>query len=188
MKTVVISGSNVGTKSRVAADEYIRQAKIYRPNADMELIDLAEKDMVFSDGRNYFEYPGDTGQVLKTIMAADVLVFTMPTFQASYPATVKNLFDLLPVNAFRDKVVGVINTAGSPRHYLMVETQLMPILNYMKATVVNKYVFIEERDFSRNEIVSDDIIFRIERLVDDVFTMADIQAEIQAKKDAAYGF
>ncbi|WP_413539469.1 hypothetical protein [Aerococcus viridans] len=58
----------------------------------------------------------------------------------------------------------------------------------MKATVVNKYVFIEERDFSRNEIVSDDIIFRIERLVDDVFTMADVQAEIQAKKDAAYGF
>lgn len=57
MKTVVISGSNVGTKSSVAADEYIRQAKIYRPDADMELIDLAEKDMVFSDGRNYFEYP-----------------------------------------------------------------------------------------------------------------------------------
>ena len=120
MKTVVISGSNVGTKSRVAADEYIKQAKSYRPDADMELIDLAEKDMVFSDGRNYFEYPGDTGQILKTIMAADVLVFTMPTFQASYPATVKNLFDLLPVNAFLDKVVGVINTAGSPRHYLMV--------------------------------------------------------------------
>ena len=85
-------------------------------------------------------------------------------------------------------MVGVINTAGSPRHYLMVETQLMPILNYMKATVVNKYVFIEDRDFSRNEIVSDDIIFRIKRLVDDVFTMADVQAEIQAKKDAAYGF
>ena len=35
---------------------------------------------------------------------------------------------------------------------------------------------------SRNEIISDDIIFRIERLVDDVFTMADVQAEIQAKK------
>lgn len=188
MKTVVISGSNLGTKSRVAADEYIRQAKIYRPGAEIELIDLAEKEMVFSDGRNYFEYPGDTGEVLTSIMAADILLLSMPTFQASYPATVKNLFDLLPVNAFRDKVVGVINTAGSARHYLMVETQLMPILHYMKATVVTKYVFIEDRDFGRNEIVNDDIIFRIERLVDDVFTMADIQAEIQAKKDAEYGF
>lgn len=58
----------------------------------------------------------------------------------------------------------------------------------MKATVVTKYVFIEDRDFGRNEIVNDDIIFRMERLVDDVFTMADVQAEIMAKKDAEYGF
>lgn len=50
-------------------------------------------------------------------------------FQASIPATLKNVFDLLPVNAFRDKVVSIIVTAGTPKYYMMVEQQLKPILS-----------------------------------------------------------
>ena len=37
----------------------------------------------------------------------------------------------------------------------------------MKAQIVQTYVFIEEKDFHRKEIVNDDVLFRIERLVED---------------------
>lgn len=188
MQIVAIAGSNVGTKTRVSIDEFIAQSKKEHPDQEFNLIDLAEKNMLFSDGRPYFDYPGDTGEVLKEIMAADMILIGSPTFQASIPATLKNIFDLLPVNALRDKVVGLIMTAGSSRHYLIGETQLFPILHYMKATVVPKYVFIEDEDFGRGEIVNDDVHFRIERLIDDMFTMADIQSEILRKKDQSYGF
>ena len=63
--------------------------------------------MVFSDGRNYWEYEGDTKYVTETIMAADAIIIGTPVFQASIPAHLKNIFDLLPVNAFRDKVVSM---------------------------------------------------------------------------------
>ncbi|HBV23481.1 MAG TPA: hypothetical protein DEB42_06840 [Jeotgalicoccus sp.] len=77
----------------------------------------------------------------------------------------KNIFDLLPVNGLQHKVAGIVVTAGSPKNYLIVENQLKPILGYMKAQIVQTYVFIEEQDFQRKELVNDDVIFRIDRLM-----------------------
>ena len=154
----------------------------------MTLIDLADYDVQFSDGRNYLEYEGDTGFVTKTIMEADAIIIGTPIFQASIPATLKNIFDLLPVNAFRDKVVSMLVTAGSPKHYLIAEQQLKPILAYMKAQIVQTYVFIEEKDFHRKEIVNDDVLFRIERLVEDTVVLTETYTKIREEKEAEYDF
>lgn len=173
MKIALLAGSNVGSKTRTAMDEVLKITQEKYPGADITLLDLAEFDMVFSDGRNYVDYEGDTKYVTETIMAADAIIMGTPTFQASIPATLKNIFDLLPVNAFRDKVVSVLVTAGTAKHYLMVEQQLKPILAYMKAHIVPTYVFIEEQDFHRKEIVNDDVNFRMERLVEDTVVLVE---------------
>lgn len=188
MKVIGISGSNVGTKTKTAMNVVEATLKEKYPEVEFELIDLAEVQMVFGDGRNYQEYEGDTKYVTEKIMAADALIIGTPTFQASIPASLKNIFDLLPINAFRDKVVSMIGTAGTPKHFLMLEQQLKPILAYMKATIVPTYVFIEEKDFYRNQIVNEDILFRIERLVEDTIMINDAFAEIRKKKDEEYGF
>jgi len=188
MKIVLIAGSIVGSKTRTAMDYTMKDVLKKYPEAEVTLLDLAEFDIVFSDGRNYWEYEGETKYVTETIMAADAIIIGTPTFQASIPATLKNIFDLLPVNAFRDKVVSVLVTAGTSKHYLMVEQQLKPILAYMKAHIVPTYVFIEEQDFNRKEIVNDDVLFRIERLVEDTAVLVDAYAAIRAEKDAVYGF
>ncbi|MBB4826651.1 FMN reductase [Sporosarcina luteola] len=188
MKIVVLAGSIVGSKTRTAAAAAVSLLKDNYPQHDVTLLDLAEYSIQFSDGRNYFEYDGDTKLVTETIMEADALIIGTPTFQASIPATLKNIFDLLPVNAFRDKVVSTIVTAGTPKHYLMVEQQLKPVLAYMKAHIVPTYVFIEEKDFFRKEIVNDDILFRLERLVEDTVLTAEAFEGIRQKKDAEYDF
>ncbi|WP_028391225.1 NADPH-dependent FMN reductase [Bacillus cihuensis] len=188
MKIVGISGSNVGSKTRTAMDNTIRLANEKYPDAEITLLDLAEYELVFSDGRNYWEYEGDTKYVTETIMAADAIIIGTPVFQASIPATLKNIFDLLPVNAFRDKVVSIVVTAGTAKHYLMVEQQLKPILAYMKAHIVQTYVFIEEKDFHRKEIINDDIIFRMERLVEDTVLLDHAYSDIRRAKDAEYDF
>ena len=59
------------------------------PQHEVTLLDLADYQLVFSDGRNYFEYEGDTKYVTETLMAADAIVIGTPTFQASIPATLK---------------------------------------------------------------------------------------------------
>lgn len=188
MKIVGVSGSRVGSKTRTAMNYTFKTITEKYPAAEVTLIDLAEYDVEFSDGRNYLEYEGDTGYVAKTIMEADAIIIGTPIFQASIPATLKNIFDLLPVNAFRDKVVSMIVTAGSAKHYLIAEQQLKPILSYMKSQIVQTYVFIEERDFLRKEIVNDDVFFRINRLVEDTVVLTETYTKIREAKEAEYNF
>lgn len=188
MKIVGLSGSKVGSKTRTAMDYTLKSVSEKYPDAEITLIDLAEFDVQFSDGRNYWEYEGDTKYVTETIMAADAVIIGTPVFQASIPGTLKNIFDLLPVNAFRDKVVSMLVTAGTPKHYLMVEQQLKPILAYMKAQIVQTYVFIEEKDFHRKEITNDDVLFRIERLAEDTVVLTETYRSIREAKEAAYDF
>ncbi|MVO98319.1 NADPH-dependent FMN reductase [Paenibacillus lutrae] len=188
MKIVGLSGSNAGSKTRTAMDHTLQIARKKYPDAEITLIDLAEYEMTFSDGRNYTDYEGDTRTITEILMAADAILIGTPVFQASIPAVLKNIFDLLPVNAFRDKVVGIFVTAGTAKHYLMVEMQLKPILAYMKAHIVPAYVFIEEKDFQRKAIVNDDVLFRLERLVEDTALLVDAYAKIRQAKDAEYDF
>lgn len=188
MKIVGISGSIVGTKTRTAMDYTMKAIKEKYSETEMAFIDLAEYDIQFSDGRNYLEYEGDTKYVTQTIMEADAIIIGTPIFQASIPATLKNIFDLLPEKAFRDKVVGMLVTAGSPKHYLIAEQQLKPILAYMKAQIVQTYVFIEEKDFYRKEIINDDVFFRINRLIEDTVVLAEAYTKIREAKEAEYGF
>lgn len=188
MKIVGLSGSKVGSKTRTAMNYTVKELVEKYPESDVTLIDLVDYDVQFSDGRDYREYEGDTKYVAETIMEADAIIIGTPIFQASIPATLKNIFDLLPEKAFRDKVVSMLVTAGSPKHYLIVEQQLKPILSYMKAQVVQTYVFIEEKDFYRKEIVDDDTIFRIQRLVEDTVVLTETYTNIRRAKEEQYGF
>ncbi|WP_099156922.1 NADPH-dependent FMN reductase [Virgibacillus ndiopensis] len=188
MKIVGLSGSKVGSKTRTAMDYTIKTVTEKYPNIDVTLIDLAEYDVQFSDGRNYLEYEGDTKYVAQSLMEADAIIIGTPIFQASIPATLKNIFDLLPINAFRDKVVSMLVTAGSSKHYLIVEQQLKPILTYMKAQIVQTYVFIEEKDFYQKEITNDDVFFRIDRLAEDTVILTETYTNIREAKEAEYGF
>lgn len=188
MKIVALSGSIVGSKTKTAMLKTVELLEQNYPEHEVILLDLADYTLEFSDGRNYFEYEGDTKYVAETIMASDAIIIGTPIFQASIPATLKNIFDLLPVNAFRDKVVSSIVTAGTPKHYLMVDQQLNPILAYMKAHIVPTYVFIEEKDFLRKEIVNDDIVFRLERLIEDTVLTVEAFESIRKKQDEKYDF
>ncbi|GIO25888.1 NADPH-dependent FMN reductase [Ornithinibacillus bavariensis] len=188
MKIVGLSGSIVGSKTRTAMEHTIKILAEKNPDMEITLIDLADYDIQFSDGRNYLEYEGDTGFVSKVLMEADAIIIGTPVFQASIPATLKNIFDLLPERAFMDKVVGIIITAGSAKHYLVAEQQLKPILSYMKANLVQSYVFIEDQDFYRKEITNDDVLFRLERLVDDLILLVKTYQSMQETREAEYGF
>lgn len=188
MKIVALSGSRVGSKTRTAIDYTVQVLQDKYPDHNVTLLDLADYDIQFSDGRNYLEYEGDTGYVTKTLMEADAIIIGTPIFQASIPATLKNIFDLLPVNAFRDKVVSMLATAGSPKHFLILENQLKPILSYMKAQIVQSYVFIEEEDFQRKEIINHDVLFRLERLVEDTVVLTETYQRIRDEENAKYDF
>lgn len=188
MKIVGVSGSIVGSKTKTAMETVAKEIVDKYPTVDFFLLDLADYSLPFSDGRNYLDYEGDAKFVTKKLMEADAIIIGTPIFQASIPATLKNIFDLLPMNAFRDKVISMLVTAGSSKHFLVVEQQLKPIISYMKGQLVQTYVFIEEKDFLKKAIVNDDVIFRIERLVEDTILLTETYKKIKEEKDASYDF
>ena len=151
MKVVTLSSATIGSKTAIAIQKATDYLKLKFTEIEVEMIDLREKDLVFSDGRNYLEYTGDTLEVTSKLMQADAIILGTPIFQASIPSSLKNIFDLLPEKALRDKVVSIVVTAGSSKHYLVPEMQLKPILSYMKAQVLPEIVFIEGQDFNRQE-------------------------------------
>ncbi|GGJ96146.1 FMN reductase [Lentibacillus kapialis] len=188
MKIVGIAGSVVGSKTRVAVQQILNHIKNEHQEIETELIDLGEYELVFSDGRDYRDYSGDTKTALEKVMSADAYIIGTPIFQASIPGALKNLFDLLPNEAFRDKVVGIVATAGSSKHYLVPEHQLKPVLSYMKAVIIPKYVFVEEKSYYQRKIVNDDAIFRLNQLANNLVHGINVFSEIQKEKDSAFPF
>lgn len=189
MNILVLSGSNVGDKTRIATEEVFKVLKNkYAENNELTYINLQDKDLVFSDGRNYLDYEGDTAEVAKSVMDADVIFFGSPIFQASIPATLKNIFDLLPQNALEFKTCSMVVTAGSNKHYLIPEQQIKPILSYMKANIVPNYVFIVDTDYDLDGISNDDVYFRIDKLVEDTIVLAESYKKIWEKREESYGF
>lgn len=159
----------VGSKTRTIMNQIEALIAEKISNVDVEIIDISEYDILPSDGRPYLEYPGDTGYITKTIMEADAVIIGTPTFQASIPGMLKNVLDLLPADAFMGKVVGLYATAGTAKHYLMVEQQLKPIISYMKARLIHDYVFVEESDFCEGKLINPMITSRLDHLVVEVY-------------------
>lgn len=189
MKYLILNGTITGNKTRNLLDIYRTSLERTKSEDDsISFIDLKEKTIVFSDGRNWQDYSGETLEVLREVMGADVIVFGIPTFQASFPAPLKNIFDLLPEAAFLNKTIGFIVTAGSQKHYLVMENQLKPVLTFMKANIMNNYVFAYDFDFNGSELDSDDVETRLENYAKDIVETATSYYNQIKQRDEQYDF
>src|SRR5699024_7792828 len=152
-------------KTKIALQYVGEHDREEHPKAEVHFGNLNQYELDFSDGRANEECDGDTIQVMPTTMEADALLHGSQTFQSSIPAPLKNIVELLPVNGLKGKVVSLVVTAGSPKHFLMAEQQIKPILIYLKATLVPSYVFIETKDYVDNKIVNEDVFYRLNKLI-----------------------
>jgi len=169
MKLVGISGTITGSKTlRVVEKTLDCVAKIY-PECEIELLDLKKFDMQFCDGRDPSAYVGDTKKAIDIVSSADFFIIGTPIFQGSITGALKNLFDLVPVPALRQKVMGFIATGGTYQHYLVIENQLKPIAGYFRAFVAPSYVYVHNDHFNmNNEIIDLDVLERMDRLAQEV--------------------
>ena len=188
MKIVGLVGTKIGWSTKTAMNNIKTILERKYEGEQVDIIDLADYDVEFSDGRNYLDYTGDTKTVVRTLMEADIIIITTPVFQASIPGTLKNVFDLLPMDALENKTVGVMVVSGSPRHYLVAEQHLKPILSFMKAQLVQSYVFAEQKDIVKGEIMNHDVLLRIDRLVDQIMQTDAAFRQMREMQEEMYDF
>jgi len=175
MKIVGVSGALAGSKTLQTVHEVLAAAKNINPAIETELIDIREYDIEFMCGTPLSYYNDDTQTVVNKIFQADCLVIGTPIYQASISGSLKNLLDLMPIRAFKSKVVGCITNGGSSKHLLVTQYQLKPILQYLEAIVVAKDVFVHNDlfDVETAEILDNSVLRRIHKLAEDMLYLED---------------
>ena len=78
-----------------------------------------------------------------------------PVYRASFPGVLKNLLDIVPVEALQNKPVGIVAMGGSPHHYLAVDSQLRAVLAWFGALVAPTGVYLTGGDFRDGRLTSD---------------------------------
>ena len=91
---------------------------------DVEVIDL--RDLAVDIGRSLAGgFPsGAVADAIRHVERADALIAATPVFNASYAGLFKSFFDLVDVDAMRDKPVLIAATGGSPRHSMVLDHAL----------------------------------------------------------------
>lgn len=181
MKLLGVSGALFGSKTLVTVKRVLEEAKKIAPEIDAELLDMKNFEIQFCDGRHTSEYSMETQRVIEMVNSADCYVIGTPVYQASLSGALKNLFDLIPVDVFRKKVIGFVATGGTFQHYLVIENQLKPIAGYFRSFVSPSYVYAHSSHFNKdNQIVDNDILNRISYLAEEIIYMQ--KALIQHKQ------
>lgn len=180
MKLVAISGTIVGSKTKIVLENVLEEINRSFPDVETELLDLKEYNVQFCDGRDPMTYTGDTKQVIDIVSSGDFYLIGTPIFQASLTGVLKNLFDLVPVSVFHQKVMGFIATGGTYQHYLVIENQLKPIAGFFRSYVAPSYVYVHDDHFNeQREIVDRVVLERISKLAHElVFMQKRLKTEV----------
>lgn len=173
MKLLGISGSlSRNSKTELAVRKALDFAQETDEKIETELLALSDYDLVFCDGRNPDDYEGDTRIAIDKITGADAFIVGSPIYRGTFTGALKNLFDLIPNDALKGKVVGVIATGGSDHHYLAIEHQFKPILGFFNAHAIPGGVYANNRHFLNGDLVDNDILERLVTLSEETVRLA----------------
>ena len=121
----------------------------------VDILNLAETPIEICDGRPLDSYGAATRQAVARIAAAGAVLIGAPVYRASFPGVLKNLLDIVPVDALQGKPVGIVAIGGSPHHYLAVDSQLRPVLGWFGALVAPTSVYVTGGDFHEGRLTSE---------------------------------
>ena len=151
---VVIGAATPPGRLARAATTLGDAARAEHPELSVMVVDLAANPVEICDGRSEAAYGDATRSAIRTIADASAVAIASPVYRASYPGVLKNLLDLLPMEALAGKPVGILAMGASAHHYLGVDTQLRAVLAWFGALVAPTSVYLTNRDFESGALVA----------------------------------
>src|SRR5262245_25745041 len=144
-----------------------------RPGGAATVLNLADHRVSFADGRPPDRYADDTARVVSAVAAADLVVLASPVYRASFTGALKNLLDLVPVEALRGKPVGIVAMGATAHHYLGVDSHLRAVLAWFGALVAPTGVYLESAHFKDGQLADPGARAALADLVTTLLAMAD---------------
>ena len=181
MKLVMVVGAATPPGRLNNAVESLAAALAGRADCATEILNLAGSGIEICDGRKPEDYNAATRAAVASVTGADAVLFASPVYRASFPGVLKNLLDLLPVEALRDKPVGVLAMGGSAHHYLGVDSHLRMVLAWFGALAMPSSVYLTGRDFAEGRLNSPEAKTDLLALADTLLAFA------EARKGRSFG-
>jgi MsuE subfamily FMN reductase len=184
LKILGINGSLTSppSRTRVVLDVALAGARAYDSSVVTEVLELRDFSLEFCDGRPYDSYNADTQRALALVEAADAYLVATPVYRASYTGALKNFFDLVPNDPngrdpLRGKVVGLLATAGSDHHYLVLEHELRPLFGFFGAHTLARAIYGSSKDFNAQKQAEGKLVEDLIQLGQEVVILSQLLKE-----------
>ena len=113
--------------------------------AAVEVLDLATVRTGFAGAA---PVEGDeTAGVVERLRGADAVLFASPVYRGSFTGVLKNLLDVVPVEALDGKPAGIMAMGNTRDHALGVERHLRDVLAWFGVIHAPTAVFLSAADF-----------------------------------------
>lgn len=183
--TVVTAGLSQPSSTRLLAEriaESVGAAVSARgESAEVDFIELRELAVDLAHSMAAGGLPTPTiAAVRDRVSEANGLIVVTPVFAGSYSGLFKMFFDLLDGDALNGMPVIIAATAGTPRHSLVLDFAMRPLLTHLRAVVVPTGVFAATDDFGAAG--GDELGRRISRVA------SELAALVVAETGAVAGF
>lgn len=122
----------------------VTEAVARRP-VPADVLDLAGADLPFADGS---PLEGEAERVVARVDAARSVLLATPVYRGSLTGVLKNLLDLVPVEALEGKPVAVLAMGATPHHFLGADRHLRDVLAFFGAQVTPVAGYLTSRDFA----------------------------------------
>ena len=143
-----------------------------RSDVSTSLLNLGDHRISFADGRPLEQLADDSAKVVAQIAEADAVLLASPVYRASFTGALKNLLDLTPVEALRDKPVGIVAMGATLHHYLGVDSHLRAVLAWFGALVAPTSVYLDSSHFKEGKLADDGARAALAELVTTLLDLA----------------
>jgi len=133
------------------------------------LVDVATLDAEALLGRRPSP---EVDELVAALATATVIVAATPVYRATYTASLKAVFDLLPVDALRGSATVPIATGALPDHRLAIDHGLRPLVASLGGWTVPTGVYATHADFEADGAPRPPVMSALRRAVTEATTLA----------------
>jgi NAD(P)H-dependent FMN reductase len=177
MKIAIVSSSLNKKSQSLILGEYAKEYLIKNYNIEVTLIDMKEYPLPLCCS----EVALDESNVLKLkklLSSADSIIFSTPIYNYVVSSVLTNLLDLTG-DAWKEKLIGMMCTAGGSNGYMAVMTFANSLMLNFKCIIVPRFVYASQNAFNtdKREIKDSKIKKRVEELSDKMVALTQALAK-----------
>lgn len=139
-----------------------------------ELIRLQDYALPFNAGNEADEEGRDFQILIDKIIQAEALIIGSPIYYGLVSSSIEKLFQLMPKEALKGKVVGFVATSNTAFDHGVIDSQLKPLADYFQAHLAPVQVFVRYEHYENGYLTNIQLIENLRELGESIVNLHDV--------------